>query len=484
MIGSQGLMLAAGWPYQKIVQAVKDDPDAPSEDVARKILAACARNLLDFSLMDRSSEQAVCDLRTLRKDRNVVNAISKLAKVLKGSMDFTEANGEKELIYPEICDAVRLARLDAQSYWSETFVDVYDFCDRLLKRCNGLTLVNSKLRKELGIGEDSLPQDVRGPGLAQHLKDVVDQKFLTRGLLDELKKIAFCCLEVLAAVRGGEVVSRESEKAGANESAERTQELEQLDQRAGELAEFKGMVPEGNSYYIGPELQYSHGLSIYFPWTQPEGPFFFTVRGKDFALKTAFEMYKEYEFSKFKYEPEGAKQPKGTKQGKKADELKGDWPAFLEGFFKATLRKVRRAEGKFKINPNFVIQEIGKLVDQQIVPQTEMVAINLQKSSSDTGTDPEVRIKNYPRRNYLSPTDCKRKILDAGIQKLGAPGKRAVGARPSGAAAPATEKDPPVSYLGWNIPAVVAQVITRPEEGKASASRTTSQRKPPAARKR
>ena len=32
-------------------------------------------------------------------------------------------------------DAVRLARLEAQAYWDETFVDLYDFCELLLRRC-------------------------------------------------------------------------------------------------------------------------------------------------------------------------------------------------------------------------------------------------------------------------------------------------------------------------------------------------------------
>jgi hypothetical protein len=84
-------------------------------------------------------------------------------------------------------------------------------------------------------------------------------------------------------------------------------------------------------------------------------------------------------------------------------------------------------------------------------PQSAMLAIDLQKSSSDTGTEPEVRIKNYPRRNYLSPSDCWRKALHANCltplnaAEKGVPFKNL--------------EDPPVSYLGWNLPQVLAEVV-------------------------
>src|SRR5689334_15586955 len=59
MIGSQGLVLASGWPYERIFSAISDKPDAPTDEVAKKLLKACARNLLDYSVMDRSSEQSL-----------------------------------------------------------------------------------------------------------------------------------------------------------------------------------------------------------------------------------------------------------------------------------------------------------------------------------------------------------------------------------------------------------------------------------------
>ena len=123
-IGSQGLVLAAGWPYEKIFDALVKNSKEPPEVISRELLKACARHLIDFSLMDRSSEQSVCDLRRLELDGNVTTLIRHLVTELHAALQFEEVKGEKVLRHPAICDAVRIARLEAQSYWGETFVDL------------------------------------------------------------------------------------------------------------------------------------------------------------------------------------------------------------------------------------------------------------------------------------------------------------------------------------------------------------------------
>jgi hypothetical protein len=90
----------------------------------------------------------------------------------------------------------------------------------------------------------------------------------------------------------------------------------------------------------------------------------------------------------------------------------------------------------------------------------EVVTINLQKSSSDTGkVDHEVwsNIKNYPRRNYLSPADCRRRVNTESRQLAGTKNFT-------------NNNSPPVSYLGWNMPTVVVETITpaKPQVKKAS----------------
>jgi hypothetical protein len=382
MIGSQGLVLATGWPYEKIIGAMVEKPDAPTHEIATKLLKACAKNLIDFSVMDRSSEQSLCNVDRLLHGRaengtNIVKAVYRLVYALKKGLQF-HRHKERGLRFPEICDAIKLARLEAQSYWGEVFTDLYDFCERLVKKCNEAVVLQSRLLKTMGYdGEASA-------------------RFKQTELLEILREIIKAAINVMDEIAGTK----------ARDCKQKT----------------VGIVEE--SYYIGAELQYSHGLSIFFPWTLPTEPYFFTKSGNEWVLRTAFETYCEYDF---------------------AEESK--WSEFLEAFFKATLRKVRRSEREFYLRSNGNLDQ--GLVGEHIHAPSEVLAIDLQKSSSDTGkADPEVwsTVKNYPRRNYLSPTDCARKLNRAGRRKVGCHEFQ-------------HNDQPPVSYLGWNISGLVAEVI-------------------------
>src|SRR5437660_779837 len=241
MVGSQGLMLAVGWPYQNIVNAVVERPGQDTGEVAGKILEVCARNLLDFTLMDRSSEQAACDLTKFENKDNIIDAVRELVSTLRSGLTFEpkklgKNEGELVLRYPTICDAIRLARLEAQAFWGETFVDLYDFCERLMWKCDQLVQANAAVLTELG-------------GNIQ--TSYAPEQFRNTEQIRKLKETALRCEAVLDQVQR--------------------------------------MVT--SSYYIGADLQYSHGLSVYFPWTLPEKPYFFSPvnQGRDLELKTAFE---------------------------------------------------------------------------------------------------------------------------------------------------------------------------------------------------
>lgn len=377
MIGSQGLVLAHGWPYEKMIGAVVEDPGAPTKLIARKLLKACARHMLDFIVMDRSSEQSLCDLQLLRKSDSMTNAIKNLVTALRRGLAFDRHKNGVELRYPSICNAVRLARLEAQSYWGETFVDLFDFCDRLIKTCREVDAVKVSFLAEMGLGENDLPD-----------------KF--KKLAEQINRIVACCIRIQSEIRK--------------------------------------MVPE--SFYIGSELQYSYGLSIYFPWTLPGAPYFFKSRGTSgmhYSLKTAFETYRGYSFVE-----------------------SSDWAKFLKSFFQATLRNVRRAPRNFTVNAG---NNLNLGLKEHVNPPTEVITIDLQKSSSDTGkTDADVwsNVKNYPRRNYLSPADCPRKVDRAGSQRVGSENFK-------------DRMQPPVSYLGWNLSGLVAESIApkpKPSSGK------------------
>ena len=391
MVGSQGLMLAVGWPYQNIVNAVVERPGQDTGEVAGKILEVCARNLLDFTLMDRSSEQAACDLTKFENKDNIIDAVRELVSTLRSGLTFEpkklgKNEGELVLRYPTICDAIRLARLEAQAFWGETFVDLYDFCERLMWKCDQLVQANAAVLTELG-------------GNIQ--TSYAPEQFRNTEQIRKLKETALRCEAVLDQVQR--------------------------------------MVT--SSYYIGADLQYSHGLSVYFPWTLPEKPYFFSPvnQGRDLELKTAFETYKTYQFAR-----------------------RSDWALFLEDFFRATLRKVRRADRKFSVLGDNESASLG-LIDFTLTDNSEAVAINLQKSSSDVGKEDDCTcspIKNYPRRNYLAPADCERRTDRAGRMR------------------PGPNQQEPVSYLGWNVRGLVAKVIAPTGGIKGpKKSRTTARKK-------
>lgn len=369
IIGSQGLVLAAGWPYEKLINAIVQRPAAPLDLISRDLLKACARHLIDFAIMDRSSEQSVCDVRRLAYQDNVIDAIKDLVDVLNEGLKFDDK--KRVFPYPAIADVLRLARLEAQSYWGETFVDLYDFCERLLKRSNAAVRMLHGVVEQCGYNGE----------LQSRLKET--------DLVKQFRKIIRCSIEVMERV--------------------------------------KEMVPY--SYYIGSELQYSHGLSIFFPWTMPGEPYFFEKTDSEYILKTAFESYSEYSFVK-----------------------KSGWGVFLKNFYKATLRKVRRADRRIVLRDPSDSLDLG-MIQETFSQVNEVLTSDLQKSSSTTGmVDHEVwsYVKNYPRRNYLAPTDCEIKILEPGCQK---PGTRKEFTKAT---------SPPVSYLGWNITGLVAEVITKP----------------------
>lgn len=421
ILGSQGLMLTVGWPFRKLIRAIVNNKDDSPRRIARRMLRVCSRNLVDFSLMDRSSEQAICDLTTLRRDRNVVTAIRRLVAAMSEGLEFDKCG---RLVYPAVRDAIRQARLEAQSYWGETFVDLYDFCELLLRQCNSVlsqhvnllyNLVNRDKAAFLN-GLLALPATPEGrdsaPAGTVAITQAVIKEFILRTDpgLKIFEQIALRCRDVLDEIRVKRFVRR--------------------------------------SYYVGPELQYSHGLSIYFPWTLPQNPIMFEptngtpggggygLVSDDFIFKTAFDEYKEYDFAKCNA---------------------GDWTSFLERFFRATLRNVRRFDFEYVKSTgdkSSVFFDDKPIIDE-VPPFIPPGTIDLQKSSSSTGDEDDClcpTVKNYPRRFYLSPEDCLRRCT--------LPGEMEPDTKPDPDCDPdKVDEEHCVSYLGWNVTGLVASVI-------------------------
>lgn len=388
-LGSQGLMLANGWPVKDIIEVVGEDHSKTTKQVAESVLRVCARNLLDFSLMERSSEQAICDLKYFGKNDSLVTAVRGLSAKLQEGLRFRTVGKDKvELVFPVVRDVVRLARLEAQSYWSETFVDLYDFAALLLDKCNDFT---KTLEGMVNCAFPCLPAHLAS--LQKSVKDYMSPWPLIR----ILKQIACWCKRITDVYKAGEIVPYK--------------------------------------YYVGPQLQYSNGISIFFPWALPDGPITFDPvnewepKPKDYYLRTPFEEYRTYRFANCEY---------------------GDWSRFLEAFFRATLRNVRVTEHEYVDDD----REFYKR--QDVDSELATAVIDLQKSSSSTGESDEAEcpsIKNYPRRFYLSPPDCKRRI-----DYKTHPVKAEIIHNPH-----------LVSYLGWNIRGLLADVVGLPRRTLSTA---------------
>jgi hypothetical protein len=381
-IGSQGLVLALGWPFRRIVETVGENHNLNAKELTKKILRVCARNVLDFTLMERSSEQAICDVTKFGSQGKLLSAVRELSGKLQTGLAVKPDSGE--IRFPVVRDVVRLARLEAQAYFNEVFVDLYDFCELLVLKCNdALGNLNSFVST---LFVDAIPNDVGRPpeGFKKFLLGWPD--------LNALSDIATASWHVLEAFRE------------------------------------EAIVPD--AYYVCPELQYSHGISIYFPWTLPQNPITFEPapgsgsRPTEFKFKTPFDIYKQYEFATSGY---------------------GDWSNFLEAFFRATLRNVRQSEVNYKPDDVLFFEAFVDAKHEAPVP-----AVDLRKSNSTGETDDCTcpPIKNYPRRFYISPADCRKRLAVFGLpgspepidsNVLGEPGK--------------------VSYLGWNIRGLVAEVI-------------------------
>ena len=384
-IGSQGLMLTAGWPFRKIIEAISDHHHYESKNLLEKILRICARNVLDYTFMERSTEQAICDVNKFDRHGPIVSAVRGLSGTIQHGLALDRCGNVK---FPIVRDIVRLARLDAQAYFGEMFVDLYDFCELIILRANNLlrslnklapVILNRRLEIAPGEPEVSFKEDL-----------------LKWEDLEELGNIVTAAKKVLNVFITQDIVPC--------------------------------------AYYVGPKVQYSHGLSIFFPLTLPEGPITFEpVEGSgpspnEFEFRTPFEIYCRYLFAQQHY---------------------GDWAPSLHSFFRATLRDVRRGENRY------VLDRIAFLRPEPLGGESFVPAVDLQKTDSNTAEDeiPGPPIKNYPRRFYISPADCNRRMPVLGLPGGEEPDDCNVVFEPGR-----------VSYLGWNIRGLVAQEIGLPPE--------------------
>lgn len=317
MMATEGESFVASWPYRQLLKKILNAIDDTKTDEAQannqtqidvgklitSIHGLSLHNSTDFLFSGLSADLCLC---SLEKDR--VEAlelpVENLVKALKQAMAPPAGwNPEKDWRALEL---IKLAHLEAQSYFQETYTDLYDFCLCLRRRCD----------EELRVQKD--------------MKDACD------AVIDVLKETAPKPVIVL-------------------------------------------------SDHFGPLFQYSHGLSIFFPWARP-------VQEEPMILDdNVLTRYEKYEFTKA---------------------LGGDsWLSFLEDYFTGTQRRSREDEdGKsvvaaaisgagnngFGITPNAIVDALAK------------DSPSLAKDSPSLKDSPRLSegctcsIKNYPMKFSIS----------------------------------------------------------------------------------
>lgn len=261
MIASEGTSFVNSWPYRQLLkktfkhledakdnarmrakekdedqEAAAKNPDVDVETLLEKLYYLAFFNATDFMLSGYSLDLCLCSLEG-EKFRVITEQLQELVKQLKAALGSERG---KELIL--------LAHWESQSYWGESYTDLFDFCRCLSEKCDK----NNELQ--------------------------------------ELSKACHNVMEALKPIESKEVSER-----------------------------FKALVVRSHNF--GSEYQYSHGLSVYFPWSRPIENVGNGVAG---AKKGVLERYREYAFT---------------------DELKDhSWLSFLDSYFIETQRVKTRSE--------------------------------------------------------------------------------------------------------------------------------------------
>ena len=320
MLASQGPTFVGSWPYREILMRIFNDTTTTKpamQALLSDIFDSCLFNSSDFLLAGYSCQMTLCNLGTVS---GVKESMEKLAEALINGLknedkDADVTADDKVTTWQIIADLIVYAHWKSQSFFQEMYTDVVDFCDCLLKRIKQID---------------------------KRIKPIDDPEVPV--LTDKLQKIADACIAVISAL--AKPASKEERWIG---------------ERIVVAADF-----------VGPAYQYSNGLSLYFPWTEPS---------EDSDI---LQQYREYKFS---------------------EDFTSSWYDFLRMYFETTRRLSKKDEAK--PGTNFVppdkekevnlLEDIGSLIYRG-EGQLGGFALNKSDPRDKTGNDCDCpSFKNYPR---------------------------------------------------------------------------------------
>jgi len=177
LMASEGISFVGSWHYRQVLKkAFKVINSSAGGDINVGALAENLFELLlhsgkDYMLAGYSVDLALCSLAP-HLYTPLKTAIEGLVAELIAQLDETKGTRGQE--------AILLAHWDAQSFWGETYTDLFDFCLCLQRRCNGDDALKA-LRLACGNVMVSLGSDVHD-GVIQRSENFGTEYQFARGL--------------------------------------------------------------------------------------------------------------------------------------------------------------------------------------------------------------------------------------------------------------------------------------------------------------
>jgi hypothetical protein len=210
MLGSEGLSFVGSWPYRQLLTKIYENlgnGDVNVGALAKSLHKLCIEYSVDFMHAGYSSDMCLCSLETERIDA-LTKPISQLSEALQDGMKDARCR-----------DLIILAHWKSQSYWQETYTDLCDFCLCLSRLCK---------------------DPIKDPDPSEKGKVSFERREYDR----RRTALIEACQTVINRLKP---------------------ECDRLEPKK----ENQPIGPIVCADYVGPDVQYSYGLSIYFPWSEP-----------------------------------------------------------------------------------------------------------------------------------------------------------------------------------------------------------------------
>lgn len=121
LVASEGPTPQYGWPYHRILELFRDADVLAPKELSSAIVAKYLRYRADFDLAGQSVDLSACDIDEIEQ---LADAVTRLRRAMGARLED-----------PRFRDALLLSHWKVQSYKSEEYVDLWDFCDLLRKQC-------------------------------------------------------------------------------------------------------------------------------------------------------------------------------------------------------------------------------------------------------------------------------------------------------------------------------------------------------------